>query len=83
MCLKQLLIVIALVAGMGESGYKYSVLAVKPEGRRPRRKPRRRWEDNIKMVLKEVGWDIDWIDVAFVNAVMNFQLPQNAGECPD
>ena len=37
----------------------------KPEGKRSLGKPRRRWEDNIKMDLQEVGWGImDWIDVA-------------------
>jgi hypothetical protein len=37
----------------------------KPEGRRPLGRPRRRWEDNIKMDLREVGWGgVDWIDLA-------------------
>jgi hypothetical protein len=37
----------------------------KPEGRRPLRRPRRRWEDNIKMDLRQVGWEgADWIDLA-------------------
>jgi hypothetical protein len=37
----------------------------KPEGRRPLEKPRRRWEDNIKMNLREIGWGyIDWIELA-------------------
>jgi hypothetical protein len=36
----------------------------KPEGKRPLGRPRRRWVDNIKMDLKEIGWDvIDWIDL--------------------
>jgi hypothetical protein len=36
-----------------------------PEGRRPLGKPRRRWVDNIKMDLREIGWDgMDWIDLA-------------------
>jgi hypothetical protein len=39
-------------------------LVGKPEGRRPFGKPRRRWEDNIKMDLPEVGWGMDWIDLA-------------------
>ena len=60
----------------------------KPERRRPPGRPRRRWEDNIKMDLREVGWwGIGWIDLAqdrdwwraLVNAVMNLQVPQNAG----
>jgi hypothetical protein len=44
------------VARMGERRGAYRVLVGKPEGRRPLGKPRRRWEDNIKMVLREVGW---------------------------
>jgi hypothetical protein len=56
----------------------------KPEGRRPLGRPRRRWEDNIKMDLLEVGWEgADWIDLAqdrdrwraLVNAVMNLLVP--------
>jgi hypothetical protein len=40
----------------------------KPEGKRPLGRPRRRWVDNIKMDLREIGWDgMDWIDLAFVN----------------
>jgi len=59
----------------------YRVLVGKPEGKTPLERPRRRWEDNIKMDLQEVGCgDMDWMDVAqdrdrwraFVNAVMNF-----------
>ena len=57
-------------------------LVGKPEGRRPLGRPRRRWEDNIKMDLREVGWGMDWIDLAqdrnwwwaFVNAVMNLRV---------
>jgi hypothetical protein len=60
------------------------VLVRKPEGKRPLGRPRRRWEDNIKMYLWE--WDggaMDWIDLAddryrwraFVNAVMNLRVP--------
>ena len=37
----------------------------KPEGKRPLGRPRRRWDDNIKMYLQEVGWKgMDWIDLA-------------------
>jgi hypothetical protein len=55
----------------------------KPEGKRPLGRPRRRWVDNIKMDLGEVGWDgVDWIDLsqdrdrwrAYVNAVMNLRV---------
>jgi hypothetical protein len=44
------------VARMGESRGAYRVLVGKPEGRRPLERPRRRWEDNIKIDLREVGW---------------------------
>jgi hypothetical protein len=44
------------VAYMGERRGAYRVLVGKPEGRRPLGRPRRRWEDNIKMDLLEVGW---------------------------
>jgi hypothetical protein len=36
----------------------------KPGGKRPLEKPRRRWEDNIKIDVREVGWGTDWIDLA-------------------
>ena len=44
----------------------FTVIVGKPEGRRPLGKPRRRWEDNIKMYLQEVEWGggVDWIDLA-------------------
>jgi hypothetical protein len=56
----------------------------KPEGKRPLGRPRRRWEDNIRMDLREIGWGgMDWIDLAqnrdqwraLVNTVMNFRVP--------
>jgi hypothetical protein len=56
----------------------------KPEGRRPLGRPRRRWEDNIKINLREVGWgSMDWINLAqdrdrwraLVNAVINLRVP--------
>ena len=56
----------------------------KPEGKSPLGRPRRRWEDNIKMNLQEVGFGgMDWIELAqdrdrwraLVNAVMNLQVP--------
>jgi len=43
------------VAHMGQGRGVYRVLVGKPEGKRPMGKPRRRWEDNIKMALQEVG----------------------------
>jgi len=62
----------------------YRVLVVKCERKRPLGRPTRRWEDNIKMNLQEVGCgSMDWIDLAegrdrwraLVNAVMNFWVP--------
>ena len=58
-------------------------LVGKPEGKRQFGRPRRRWEDNIKMDLQEVGWGMDWIKLAqdrdrwraLVSAVMNFRVP--------
>jgi hypothetical protein len=69
---------------MGERRGAYRALVGKPEGRRPLGRPRRRWEDNIKMHLREVGWGgMDWINLAqdrdrwqaLVNAVMNLRVP--------
>jgi hypothetical protein len=68
---------------MGERRGAYRALVGKPEGRRPLGRPRRRWEDNFKMDLREVGWGMDWIDVAqdkdrwwvVVNTVMNCWVP--------
>jgi hypothetical protein len=45
---------------------------VKPEGKRPLASPRRRWMDNIKMDLKEIGWgDMDWIDLVSILRLVN------------
>jgi hypothetical protein len=66
----------------------YSVLVGKPEGKRPLGRPRRRWNDNIKMHFQEVGCGgMDWIELvqdsdrwlALVNAVMNLRFPYNVG----
>jgi hypothetical protein len=60
------------------------ILVGKPEGKRPLGRSRRRWVNNIKMDLREIGWDgMDWIDLAqdtyqwraFVNTRMNLQIP--------
>jgi hypothetical protein len=45
------------VARTGEEGNAYRILVGKPEGRRPLTRPRRRWVNNIKMDLTEIGWD--------------------------
>jgi len=53
------------VAHMGERRGVYRVLVGKPEGKRPLGRPRRRWEDNFKMDLQEVGCEVmDWIELA-------------------
>ena len=49
---------------MGERRDVYRVLVGKPEGRRPLERSGRRWEDNIKVDLREMGWGVDWIDLA-------------------
>jgi hypothetical protein len=69
---------------MGEGRGVYRVLVGKREGKTALGRPRRRWEDNIKMNLKEVGFGgMDWIELAqdrdrwraLVNAVMNLRVP--------
>jgi hypothetical protein len=50
---------------VGEVGDAYNILVERPEGRRPLGRPRRRWEDNIKMDLRDIGFgDVDWIHLA-------------------
>jgi hypothetical protein len=45
--------------------FAYRILVGKPEGKRPLGRPRRKWVDNIKIDLKEIGWDgMDWMDLA-------------------
>ena len=57
---------VGLVARMAEGTGIYRVLVGKPEGKRPLGRPRRRWEDNIKMDLQEVGCGgMDWIELAW------------------
>jgi hypothetical protein len=63
---------------------EYRILVRKPEEEIPRERPRRRWVDNIKMDVREIGWDgMDWINLAqdrdqwraLVNTVMNLRVP--------
>jgi hypothetical protein len=72
------------VARMGEGRGVYRVLVGRPEGKRKLGRPRRRWEDNIKMKLREIGIDrANWIHLAqdrvlwraCVNKVMNLRVP--------
>jgi hypothetical protein len=68
------------------------VLVRKPEGKRPLGRPRRRWDDNIKMDLEEVGRGCgNWMELAqdreilraIVSTVMNFRVPIKCGEFLD
>jgi hypothetical protein len=72
------------VARMGETRNAYRILVGMPEGNRPLGRPSRRCVDNIKMDLREIGWDgVDWIDMAqdrdqcraLVNTVLNLRVP--------
>jgi hypothetical protein len=69
---------------MGETRNAYRILVGKPEGQRPLGRPRCRWVNNIKIDLREIGWDgVDWIELAqvrdqwraLVNTVMNLRVP--------
>jgi hypothetical protein len=68
---------------MGEKSGAYRILVGRPEGKSPLGRPRRTWEDNIKLDLQEMGWGMDWIELtqyrdrwqAVVNAVMNLRVP--------
>jgi hypothetical protein len=71
-----------------EKKYAYTISVVEAKGKSPLGKPRHRWEHNIKIVLGEIGWDgMDWINLAqnrdqwpaLVNTIMNFRVPQIAG----
>jgi hypothetical protein len=72
----------------GREEERVLVIGRKPEGKRPLGRPRRRWIDNIKMDLLEIGVNVvDWIGLdqdrykwrALVNSVMNLRVPLNAG----
>ena len=76
------------MARLGEGRGVHRVLVGKPEGKRPLGRPRRRWEDNIKMDLQEVGGVCEvWMELAqdrdrwraLVSTVMNFQVPKMRG----
>jgi hypothetical protein len=68
----------------GETRNAYRLLVEKPQGKRPLGRTRRRWLDNIRMDLGEVGWgNVDWIGLAknrnrwrsLVNSVLNLRVP--------
>jgi hypothetical protein len=72
------------VARIGAKRNANGILVGKPEGKRPLGKPRRRWVDNNKMDLREIGWDsVDWVNMAqdrdqwraLVNTVINLRAP--------
>jgi hypothetical protein len=72
------------VATMGAKRNAYRILEEVPEGKRPLGRPRYRWVVNIKIDLREIGWDgVDWIELAqerdqwraFVNMVINLRAP--------
>jgi hypothetical protein len=71
------------VARMVETRGAYRILVGRTEGRRPLGRPRRRWEDNFNMDFQDVGWGVDWIELAqdrdrwraVANAVMNLRVP--------
>ena len=71
------------MARMGEGRGVHRVPVGKPEGKRPLGRPRRRWEDNIKIDLRGVGAGGYWMELAqdrdrwgaLVNTVMNFRFP--------
>jgi hypothetical protein len=70
------------VARMREERKVYNLLVGKPEGKRPLGRPRRRWEDGIRIDLNEIGWGVEWIQLAqdrdrwraFVNTVINLRI---------
>ena len=76
------------MARMGEGRVVHRVLVGRPEGKRPLGRPRRRWEDNIKMDLQEVGGSCgDWMELAqvrerwraLVGTVRNLLVPKMRG----
>ena len=78
------------MAGIGEGRGMHRVLVGKPEGKTPLGRPRRRWEDNIKVDLQEVGGGCgDWMELAqdrdrwraLVITVRNIRVPQMRGIC--
>jgi hypothetical protein len=76
------------VACVGEMRNAYKILVRKHQGKRPLRRPRSSWGDNIRMNYREIGWeDVDWVHLtqdgdlwwAHVNMVMNLWVPYKVG----
>jgi hypothetical protein len=75
---------------MGEGRNVYRILVGRPEGKRPLGRSRRRWEDGVKMDIREIGWGggVEWIHLAedrdrwraVVNAVMNLRVVAPRGQ---
>jgi hypothetical protein len=69
---------------MWEKRNPHRILMGEPEGKKPLGRPRRRWEDNIKIDLRKIEWGMDWIDQAQNRdqwrALMNLWVPQNVGK---
>jgi hypothetical protein len=72
------------VARMGEKKNAYRLLVAKPEAKRPLRRPRRKWVDNIRLDFGQLGWgDVEWISLAqdrnrwrdLMNSVLNLWVP--------
>ena len=83
-----IIIIIIIIIIIGEERGVHRVLVWKPEGKRPLGRPRRRWEDNIKMDLQKVGGGCgDWMELAqdrdrwraLVSTVMNLRVPKMRG----
>jgi hypothetical protein len=71
-------------ARMGKMRHTYKILVGTVEGKRPRARPRRRWADNIRMNLTEIGWEgVEWIHLAqdgdqwraHADTIMNLRVP--------
>jgi len=84
----EVIIIIIIIIIIGEERGVHRVLVWKPEGKRPLGRPRRRWEDNIKMDLQKVGGGCgDWMELAqdrdrwraLVSTVMNLRVPKMRG----
>jgi len=76
------------VTRMGEIGNVYRIFVTNPKWKRPRGRPKRRWDDNIIMDVREIGWEgVNWMHLVQVryqwrtllNMKMKLRVPENAG----